>query len=165
MSLKPCLNLCSWRWLKPNLTLVNIFIPNGSLILKIFLSTGVINLNKALRKTWWLLELRMFGSSLFHSIMTCGKKEILKYLVLQENRWKILGCLWEFPIWGSKWWLSDWKKFIEQTLLPHPSSLLELLKPKFCYKLSREEPLIAPVATLYCTESILSENDALEGWS
>ena len=50
MSLKPCLNLCPRRWLKPNLSLVNIFIPSGSLILNIFLSTGLINFNNALRK-------------------------------------------------------------------------------------------------------------------
>ena len=64
MFLKPCLNLGSriW-WLKPNLSFVNNFIANGSLILKIF------QFNKI------LLELRMFGSILFHSSMACGKKD------------------------------------------------------------------------------------------
>ena len=30
------------------------------------------------------------------------KKEFLKYSVLQGNIWKLLGCLWEFLICGSK---------------------------------------------------------------
>ena len=37
-------------WLKPNVSLVNNFIANSSLILKIFLSTGLIDLNIALQK-------------------------------------------------------------------------------------------------------------------
>ena len=35
---------------KPNITLVNIFIPNGLSFLKTFLSTGLINSNNALEK-------------------------------------------------------------------------------------------------------------------
>ena len=45
--LKPYLNLCSQRWLK---CIVNIFIPIGSLILKIFLSTGLLNFSIASQK-------------------------------------------------------------------------------------------------------------------
>ena len=48
--LKPFLNFCSRRWLKPNLSLVNIVIPNESLILKTFLSIGLVNFNNSLRK-------------------------------------------------------------------------------------------------------------------
>ena len=48
--LKPYLNLCSQRWLKCNLSIVNIFIPIGSLILKIFLSTGLLNFSIASQK-------------------------------------------------------------------------------------------------------------------
>ena len=36
------------------------------------------------------------------------------------------------------------------------------------YNLSGEEPLMAPVianSALYCSDSILFENDALDGWS
>ena len=36
VSLKPCLSLCLRRQLKPNLSLANIFIRSGSLILKIY---------------------------------------------------------------------------------------------------------------------------------
>ena len=50
VSLKPFLNFSSRRWLKPNLSLVNIVIPNGSLILKIFLSIGLVNFNNELLK-------------------------------------------------------------------------------------------------------------------
>ena len=50
MSLKLRLDLYSRRWLKPNLSLVNIFIPNESLISKIFLLTGLIDFNNALQK-------------------------------------------------------------------------------------------------------------------
>ena len=34
-SWKLCLNLCSFRWVRPNLNLVRYFIPTGSCILKI----------------------------------------------------------------------------------------------------------------------------------
>ena len=47
--LKLRLNLCSRKWLKPNLSLVNILIPNGSLILKVFFSAGLINFDNALQ--------------------------------------------------------------------------------------------------------------------
>ena len=41
-----CLNMGSCRWITPNLSLAIIFIPNGSLIFKIFLSIGLINFKK-----------------------------------------------------------------------------------------------------------------------
>ena len=107
VTLKPCLNLWSRRWRKTNFSFVNIFIPNGTLILKIFISTGIINFINALQKKLWLLERRMFGSTLFHSLLTCRKKEFLKYSVLLGNTWKVLGCLWEFHICGSKIWMCD----------------------------------------------------------
>ena len=89
------LNLCSGRWFKPNLNIANISIPNGSLTLKIFLSTGLINFKNALQNISNLLEPRMFGSSLFHLLMINGKWKngILKCIVLQRNALKVLGCL------------------------------------------------------------------------
>ena len=65
VSLKLCLILCSQMWEKRNFSLANISIPNGSFTLKIILSTGFTNFSNALRKILQLLELRMFGSSLF----------------------------------------------------------------------------------------------------
>ena len=47
----------------------------------------------------------MFGSGLFHSLMTCGKKQILKYSVLQGNICKVLGCLSKFRICGSTYFV------------------------------------------------------------
>ena len=61
----------------------NIFIPNGSLILKIFLSTDLTNFNNALRKILYSVELRMFKPSLFHLLMTTGKKSSVEVSVLQ----------------------------------------------------------------------------------
>ena len=43
--LKPCLNLCSVRWVIPRHNLVNSFIPYGLEISKILLGEGVINSN------------------------------------------------------------------------------------------------------------------------
>ena len=77
----------------------------------------------------------MFGSSLFHSLVTCRKKQFFKYPVLQGYTSKVLGCLWEIPACGSKWWICDglpgWKKLVEQIQSPHPSSLLEVLELQF----------------------------------
>ena len=38
---KPCLILCPHECPKPNLSLANVFIPKGSLLVKVFLSTGL----------------------------------------------------------------------------------------------------------------------------
>ena len=79
MSLMPCLNLCSRMWLKPNRNLVNNFIWNESLILRLFLWKGLHNV---LRSRLYEIELVISGSSLFHSLMTLGMREFLKYLDL-----------------------------------------------------------------------------------
>ena len=49
----------------------------------------------------------MFGTNWMHSLMTYEKKEFFKYSVLQGNTLKVLGCLWKFLIWGSKFWECD----------------------------------------------------------
>ena len=72
MSLKPCLNLRLQRWLKPSLCLVNILISNEPLILKVFLSLGLIDFHSVFQNMLHLLDLRMLGSTLSHSLTTCG---------------------------------------------------------------------------------------------
>ena len=72
--LKSYRNLWSHRWLKPNLSLVNIFVPNGSLLLKISLSTPLTDFNNALWIFYNYKSLQIFGSSFFHSLMTWGKR-------------------------------------------------------------------------------------------
>ena len=80
----------------------------------------------------------MFGSCFFHWLLACGEKEFLKYSVLQGNT-----CFWEFLICQSKLriWLDGCKEFIEQTQSPHPSSLLEVLKPHFLKQLTTKGAL------------------------
>ena len=67
MSLKPGLNLCSRRQLKPILNLVNNLTATESLILNVFLRVGLIKLNNVLRNSLYKVELRMSVSNLFHS--------------------------------------------------------------------------------------------------
>ena len=101
MSLKPCLNLCSRWWLKPNRNLVNNFIPIDSLVLKVFLLAG-LSLNNILQNRLYKVELRMSGSNLFYSLMTSGMKEFLKYSDLRETILNELTCRRELLIDGSK---------------------------------------------------------------
>ena len=57
MSVKPCLNLCWRRWLKPNRNHVYDFIPTESLISKVSLLAGPINFNDVLRNELYEVEL------------------------------------------------------------------------------------------------------------
>ena len=50
VSSKLCRNLCSRKWLSPNLNLVSNFIPTWPWMLKILFSLGLITFSKALRK-------------------------------------------------------------------------------------------------------------------
>ena len=52
-----------------------------------------MNFNNKLRNILKLLKVRMFGSSFFDSLMTCGKKQFLKYSVLQGNTLEVFECL------------------------------------------------------------------------
>ena len=68
MCLKPCLSLCSRRWLKPNHNIGNNFITTESLILKVFLQACQINFSNVLQNNLYQVELRMPGSNLFYSL-------------------------------------------------------------------------------------------------
>ena len=73
-SWKLCLNLCSRRWLKPNLNLVNNLTPLGLWQLKVVLPEGRMKFKSVFLEMFELSELRMFSSSLFHSITAEGKR-------------------------------------------------------------------------------------------
>ena len=83
---KLCLNLCSWRWLKPNLNLGNNLTPFGLWQLKTVLPEGRMKFKSVFLKIFKLSELRIFRSSLFHSITAEGKKEFRKKLCFTLNR-------------------------------------------------------------------------------
>ena len=85
-SWKPCLNLYS---LKPSLNLVNNLTPLGLWQLKTKLPEGRMNFEKLFFKIFKLSELRIFRSSLFHSMSAEGKKEFRNYVLL----W-IKACYW-----------------------------------------------------------------------
>ena len=74
VSLKPCLNFCLLRWLKPRHNLVNYFIPYGLYISKILLDEGLINSKSLFLKILIFSELLSFRLSLFHSTIAEGKK-------------------------------------------------------------------------------------------
>ena len=81
VSLKPCLNFCLLRWLKPRRNLVNCFIPYGLYISKILLDEGLINSKSLFLKILIFSELLSFRLSLFHSTIEEGKK------VSKVNSW------------------------------------------------------------------------------
>ena len=82
VSSKLCRNLCSSKWLKPNLSLVSNFTSTWSRMLKILFSIG----HECWRSSLGLVKfsrafqnvedkrLRLLGSSLFHSLITHGRK-------------------------------------------------------------------------------------------
>ena len=80
--LKLCLNLCSWRWLKPNLNLVNNLRLKGWWIL--YIKSGVGQPSLVFLNFLKDFSLRNRKSSLFHSRMEYGKKDYLKAFVLQN---------------------------------------------------------------------------------
>ena len=85
-SWKLCLNLCSRRWLKPNLNLVNNLTPLGLWQLKVVLAEGRMKFKNVFLKIFKLSELRIFRPSLFHLITAEGKMEFRKKLCLTLNR-------------------------------------------------------------------------------
>ena len=73
-----CVNLCSWRWLRPRRNLVNSLIPRGLWISKILLAQGRMKFRTFFLKVLRLAEFLMSRSSLFHSVIAEGKNEFLK---------------------------------------------------------------------------------------
>ena len=104
VSWKLCLNLCSRRWFKPNLNLVSNWIPFERTY-KYFKMLPL--------KLVKLSELRMFKSSLFHSITTEEKKKLNNHVLLwNEVTSHHLLQYRLFSLTGS-WKLYRWSKFCD----------------------------------------------------
>ena len=82
LSLKPCLKLCSLRWLKPRRNLVNRFIPYGLQISKILFGEDLINTKSLFLKMLIFSEFITSRLSLFHSIVEEKKKRVSKVILL-----------------------------------------------------------------------------------
>ena len=85
-SWKLCSSLCSFKSLKPILRRIRSFTPNRLFMLKRLLEFGLIKFNKCFWKISKEADLRISRSSLFHSLITDGKKFFLKKL------WLTLKC-------------------------------------------------------------------------
>ena len=81
-SWKLCLNLCSFKWLKPVLKRVRSFSPNGLFMLKTLLEFSLMKFNKRFLKISREAELRISRSSLFHPLITDGKKNFYEKVML-----------------------------------------------------------------------------------
>ena len=80
VSWKPCLNLCSLKWLRPSLSLVISLIPLGLWISKKKIWERSYEIKHFSLKTEILLEFLRLRSKLFHSRIADGKKEFWKKL-------------------------------------------------------------------------------------
>ena len=83
---RPCLNLCSFKWLKRRCNLVKYLTPSGSLTLNIDLLLGLIKERSLPLKTTIDCEFCISGASCDHSDREFGKKEYLKQSVLQLKK-------------------------------------------------------------------------------
>ena len=75
VSWKQCLNLCSWRWLRPSRNLVKSLFPRGLWISKAYLAKDRIEIRNLFLKLLKLVEFLMLRSSLFLSDKAKGKKK------------------------------------------------------------------------------------------
>ena len=82
VSWKLFLNLCSWRWLSLSHNLVKYLIPFMLWQPNMLFVVGLINFKILFLKILKLGGFWISGSSLFHSVMTDGKKVFLKKLCL-----------------------------------------------------------------------------------
>ena len=94
----------------------------------------------------------------------------MKYSVLQGNTLKVLGCLGEFLIYVSYEYLMvlPLKGRCRVTTSAVSFYIGADTQTIILDTISLEEPLMAPViatAGLCSTDSLLFENDALDGWS
>ena len=76
-----CRNLCSRRWLWPDLNLVISLIPLGMWQLEIEFEDGLINFKILFLKAEEVSEFLIFMPKLFHSMILDGEKEFLKKLL------------------------------------------------------------------------------------
>ena len=97
VSKKLCLNLCSFKWLRPKWRRMWKINPFGRLTLKTLLLRGFIKSKIFFLKVEYKRELRISESNLFHSTNADGKKELRKKLFLILN-WGITK-FWQFLVW------------------------------------------------------------------
>ena len=126
-SRKLCLNLCTLRWLKSNLSLVISFIPIGLWQLKVLLGVGRMNCKMLFLRRVKLSELVIPLSRLFHSITLDGKNKLLKKICLTLNLgmlsilflvlYAVLAVGVLFDIYLGDWFLVILKK--QQSFLNH----------------------------------------------
>ena len=173
-SWKLCLNLCSQRWLKPNLNLVNNLTLLGLWQLKTVLSEGRMKFKSVFLKRFKLSEMRIFRSSLFHSITAEGKKEFRKKLYFTLNREILLVFLALYVLTEVGIILNRYFGHLYLKILKKQHSFLDHLlfsrvsTPSSSYSFSLDAPLIAPAignAALNWIESSLWWNEALYAWS
>ena len=86
VSWKPCLNFCSFKWLKPSLILVIRQIPLGLWQLQTEFGDGRRSLRILLLKPEKSSDFLRWGSRLFHSVMVDEKKKFLKKLCFVLTR-------------------------------------------------------------------------------
>ena len=91
VSRKPCLNLCSFKWLKRRCNLVKYLTPSGSLTLKINLLLGLIKERSLLLKTSIDSKFCISGTSCNHSDREFGIFEKISSPI--EERSLFLACV------------------------------------------------------------------------
>ena len=82
VSWKQCLNLCSWRWLRPRRNLVKSLFSRELWISKAYLAKDRIKIRNLFLKLLKLDESLMLRSSLFHSDKAKAKKSFWNNHVL-----------------------------------------------------------------------------------
>ena len=170
-SWKLCLNLCSQRWLKPNLNLVNNLTLLGLWQLKTVLSEGRMKFKSDLKISSFLnceylgpvcsIRLPQKEKRNFERNYTLNREILLLFLALY--------VLTEVGIILNRYFGHLYLKILKK----QHSSLYHLLfsrvsKPSSLYSFSLDAPLIAPAianAALNWIESSLWWNEALYAWS
>ena len=93
VSRKPCLNLCSFKWLKRRRNLVRYLTPSGLLTLNIDLLLGLIKERSLFLKTAIVFEFCISGAYCDHSDRDFGKKECFKQSALQSKKGLCFLCV------------------------------------------------------------------------
>ena len=89
-SWKLCLNLSFFMRLKPILRRVRSFSPTRLFMLKTLLDFRQMKFNKCFLKISKEVELRISRSSLFHSLITNGKKRIFEEVMSNLKRYYVI---------------------------------------------------------------------------
>ena len=111
-SWKLFLNLCSWRWLSPSHNHLKYLIPFRLWQPDMLIAVGLINFKIFFFKILTLGAFWITGSSLFHPMMTDGKKVFLKKFCLTLKRGILFAFLVEYGLFNLgiilKRYFGDW---------------------------------------------------------